>query len=92
MKEMIGHVFQLHGETTQKNQFMQTVEELAGHAALTNFKHHLSDIKRMITTIKDTIIELPLMFVINPQGRKFESGKNRLTHMLQETNVLCTHC
>ena len=57
VKEMNGHVFQCYGETSNKNQFNRTVEELDGYIGI-NLKHS-EDIKKMVKKMKDTVITVP---------------------------------
>ena len=58
VKEMNGHVFQCYGETSNKNQFNQTVEELDGYIRI-NLKHS-EDVKKMVKKMKDTVIAMPV--------------------------------
>ena len=58
VKEMSGHVFQCYGETSNKNQFNRTVEELDGYIGI-NLKHS-EDIKKMVKKMKDTVIAIPV--------------------------------
>lgn len=58
VKEMNEHVFQLHGEAVNKNQFTMTAEELTGYVAL-HFKDHVANVKKMINNMSDTEIPLP---------------------------------
>ena len=55
---MNGHVFQCYGEATEKNQFAQTMEELRNYVGL-HFKHHPTDIKKMMKLMQDTEILEP---------------------------------
>ena len=56
---MNGHVFQLHGEAVQKNQYSRTIDEIAGYIGL-NFKKFPADIKKMVTTLTETKIAKPI--------------------------------
>ena len=58
VKEMNGHVFQCYGETSNKNQFNWTVEELDGYIGI-NLKHS-EDVKKMVKKMKDTVIAMPV--------------------------------
>ena len=55
---MNGHVFQCYGETSNKNQFNRTVEELDGYIGI-NLKHS-EDVKKMVKKMKDTVIAMPV--------------------------------
>ena len=55
---MNGYVFQCYGETSNKNQFNRTVEELDGYIGI-NLKHS-KDVKKMIKKMKDTVIAMPV--------------------------------
>ena len=59
IKDMNGHVFQLHGEAVQKNQYSRTIDEIAGYIGL-NFKKFPADIKKMVTTLTETKIVKPI--------------------------------
>ena len=81
--EMNGHVFQCHGEATEKNQFASTMEELSSYVGL-HFKHHPADIKRMINpqerrTRTPNLCSPPIMTKIRHQEQKSASGKRQWT-------------
>ena len=57
VKELNGHVFQCYGETSNKNQFNRTVEELDGYIGI-NLKHS-EDIKKMVKKMTDMVITVP---------------------------------
>ena len=56
---MNGHVFQCYGEATKNNQFTQTMEELDNNYVGLHFKHHPSNIKKMMKLMQDTEIPEP---------------------------------
>ena len=58
VKEMNGHVLQMYGEATHKNQYSRTIKEIASYVGL-HFKRYPADIKRMATTLTETVIERP---------------------------------
>ena len=58
---MNGHVFQCYGETSNKNQFNRTVEELDGYIEI--ILKHSEDVKKMVKEMKDTVIAMP----VNPK-------------------------
>ena len=66
---MNGHVFQCYGETSNKNQFNRTVEELDGYIGI-NLKHS-EDVKKMVKKMKDTVIAMPV-------DRKDDASKTEL--------------
>lgn len=59
VSDMNGHVFQCYGETTEKNQFARTMEELDSYIGL-HFKHYPSDIKTMVKLLSDVRIRTPV--------------------------------
>ena len=58
VKEMNGHVFQLHSEAVHKNQYSRTIDELASYIGI-HFKRYPADVKRMTLTLTETIIPRP---------------------------------
>lgn len=58
IKEMNGHVYQCYGESTEKNQFTRTMEELDSYVGL-HFKHDPGEIKTMLKTMKDVVFTMP---------------------------------
>jgi hypothetical protein len=50
---MNGHTFQCYGETTEKNQYNRTLEELEVYVGA-HIRHNGKDIRRMIQTMVDT--------------------------------------
>jgi hypothetical protein len=56
--EMNGHTFQCYGETTEKNQYNRTLEELEVYVGA-HIRHNGKDIRRMIRTMVDTIFVPP---------------------------------
>jgi hypothetical protein len=57
--DMNGHTFQCYGETTEKNQYNRTIEELEVYVG-THIRHNGKDIRRMIRTMVDTVFVPPL--------------------------------
>jgi Zinc knuckle len=56
--EMNGHTFQCYGETTEKNQYNRTLEELEVYVGA-HIRHNGKDIRRMIRTMVDTTFAPP---------------------------------
>jgi Reverse transcriptase (RNA-dependent DNA polymerase) len=56
--EMNGHTFQCYGETTEKNQYNRTLEELEVYVGA-HIRHNAKDIRRMIRTMVDTTFAPP---------------------------------
>ena len=77
IKEMNGHVFQLYSEATHKNQFTRTIDELSRYVGL-HFKKYPADIKRMITTLTETIFEEP---------QDIEDGATKVRKRIWEAKV-----
>jgi hypothetical protein len=55
---MNGHTFQCYGETTEKNQYNRTLEELEVYVG-THIRHNGKNIRRMIRTMTDTTFATP---------------------------------
>jgi hypothetical protein len=56
--EMNGHIFQCHGEATEKNQYNRTMAELEVYVGA-HMKRYSMDIRKMIRTMTDTVVEAP---------------------------------
>ena len=80
---MNGHVFQCYGEATKKNQFTQTMEELDNYVGL-HFKHHPSNIKKMMKLMQDT--EIP-----EPTDNEDWASKTAVRIWDQEVIMYCKH-